>query len=298
MAGISRVAVVLGTSVYSHIQVSKIPLSFSIGISAAIGYLLQKPFLSPSLLGCIIGTFLLAAGSAVWNNLQDRNFDRYFSRTCHRPLVTSKIDGKTAFIQGGLLVLTGFWILVLFSPDFRAAFAGLLAVGLYNGLYTGLKQKTLFALIPGASCGMMPPYIGWVAAGGETVSLKIILFMVLIGIWQIPHFNLSVLDHRREYLASRQFNSLASVFSVEQLRRITLIWVASFCLLMLSLPLAGLAVVFDHSRVLLIINAGFLMITFLKHLTGKPRARYRLLFVCLNLSLAAVMLTIAADLLI
>jgi protoheme IX farnesyltransferase len=69
-------------------------------------------------------------------------------------------------------------------------------------VYTPLKYRTIWAIIPGALCGAIPPYIGWLAAGGEPVSALIGAAAMLLALWQIPHFLLIMLKHKADYRSS------------------------------------------------------------------------------------------------
>jgi protoheme IX farnesyltransferase len=66
-------------------------------------------------------------------------------------------------------------------------------------VYTFLKRKTGFAVIPGSLTGALPPLIGWVAAGGGVTEPLIIYISVFVFIWQIPHFWLRILIYGKEY---------------------------------------------------------------------------------------------------
>lgn len=68
---------------------------------------------------------------------------------------------------------------------------GVFALFCYNGLYTPLKKKTLFAVWPGVICGMLAPAIGWTAvpqALGHGTRIQLFGVMLVMGIWQVPHF--------------------------------------------------------------------------------------------------------------
>jgi protoheme IX farnesyltransferase len=66
-------------------------------------------------------------------------------------------------------------------------------------VYTLLKRKTPFAIIPGSLVGAIPPAVGWVAAGGYLFDPQIIIISFFFFIWQIPHFWLLLLIFDKDY---------------------------------------------------------------------------------------------------
>ena len=63
----------------------------------------------------------------------------------------------------------------------------------YNGIYTPLKRKTAFAVVPGSVIGAIPPMVGYVAAGGSALDPQILAFAFFMFMWQIPHFWLLIM---------------------------------------------------------------------------------------------------------
>jgi len=63
----------------------------------------------------------------------------------------------------------------------------ILIVLLYNGVYTPLKDRTAWAILPGAVSGALPPILGSVC-GGSTLFLPQSWFLCLVlFLWQFPH---------------------------------------------------------------------------------------------------------------
>jgi protoheme IX farnesyltransferase len=114
---------------------------------------------------------------------------------------------------------------------------GIVVIGWYNGLYTLLKKRTALAFLPGAVVGMIPPAIGWTAAGGSLLDPRLAVISLLFFLWQIPHVWLLLLQYGAEY-EQAGLPSLARWLSREQIARLAFTWITAIAAASLSLPLA------------------------------------------------------------
>jgi protoheme IX farnesyltransferase len=112
---------------------------------------------------------------------------------------------------------------------------GLLALIWYNVIYTPLKKRTAFAVVPGAIIGSIPPLVGWVAAGGGLADPRAMFMAFFFFIWQVPHFWLLMLKYGEEYTRAG-FPSITSVYSSRQIKNITFIWIVATAVSALMLP--------------------------------------------------------------
>lgn len=222
------------TGLYAGLM--KIPLSLMISLSATFGFIMHKNILDRSLLLTAAAVLSLACGGACLNNYQDRHIDRLFSRTRHRALPSGKLRPVRALILSTVLILSGITTLYHIHYNFRLPLLGIGAIILYNGIYTRLKTRTSLAIIPGALCGMMPPLMGWAAAGGELFALKIVSIMALFGLWQLPHFWLILLNYGSEYNPS-VMPTILQWFTRFQLEKIVFIWIVNFAAMLLFVPI-------------------------------------------------------------
>jgi protoheme IX farnesyltransferase len=78
---------------------------------------------------------------------------------------------------------------------------GLLALVLYVGVYTPMKQHSHWATWVGAVPGAMPALMGWTAATGRIDLPGLAVFGVLF-FWQIPHFHAIAVVRQRDYAAA------------------------------------------------------------------------------------------------
>jgi protoheme IX farnesyltransferase len=262
--------------------------------SAFTAYVARKPALELSGLGIVFWLFLLCLGAATLNNYQDRDIDRLLSRTRRRALAAGEIGSRAALIQAAVLILAGTLGLGFTSDTVVLPITGLAAVCLYNFAYTPLKRRTSLAIIPGAVCGALPVLMGWMAAGGGLASPQLWILVVVLGVWQLPHFWLVVLENQRDYRGSGIPNMLR-VLSVDQLRRLVFLWATAFVVLTLLFPLYRVTqsavaawVLFANALILASVFAFFLV-------RLDDGASYRGLFRFLNLSLAVVMGVVMLD---
>jgi protoheme IX farnesyltransferase len=149
------------------------------------------------LLNTLLGTLLVASGTATLNQWMERVWDGQMRRTASRPLPSGRLTGREAFVFGILLsVAGGLYLLVAVN-----ALSALLAVSTllsYLLVYTPLKRKTPLCTLLGAFPGAMPTLIGWAGASGNITRQAWFLFAILF-LWQFPHFLAIALMYRDDY---------------------------------------------------------------------------------------------------
>jgi protoheme IX farnesyltransferase len=237
-----------------------------------------------------IGVLLLAAGSGALNNYQDRFFDALSGRTRARPLPAGRFPPTAVPVLALVLAAAGSAVLFFAGRGPAAPLAGLAAMALYNGAYTPLKKKSLFALIPGILSGSLPPLVGWLA-GGACCRPRAIYLVALFAVWQLPHLGLLSLAAAPENGPAPSF---LDIFSQPQLRRLTAAWVAGFSLLTLYLKFFGL-INGGPASFFAAANALILPAVFTPALLGRGSAAPRKLSGCFSASFLLLVLAAAAD---
>lgn len=207
-------------------------------LTTAFGYIAASSQIDIGIIPVLIGVLLLAFGSAALNHYQEKDFDSKMNRTNKRPIPSGRISPVNVLIVSTGLVIIGSVILIVFT-DFLVLSLGLLNLVWYNFIYTLLKRKTPFAIIPGSFVGAIPPVIGWVAAGGSMSDPQMIIIAFFFFIWQIPHFWLLLLVMDDDYKRAG-FPTLSMLFNKAQLSRITFIWIISTVVTGLMIPLFGI----------------------------------------------------------
>src|SRR5215475_13389921 len=145
----------------------------------------------------VLGTMLIAAGTAALNHYIERESDRFMRRTASRPLPSGQLQPKEALVFGVALAVAGaadLWV----SGGRLASALGAITCLSYLLAYTPLKKRTVWATFVGAFPGAIPPMIGWVAATGSLDRGAWLLFGILF-LWQFPHFYAISWMYREDY---------------------------------------------------------------------------------------------------
>lgn len=277
-------------------ELGKIRITVAVSLSTTLGYIMYRERLDGEFVMPVLGLWLLSMGSAALNHYQERELDARMERTRSRPIPSGRISAQ------GVLLIAFLWsaigaALLYFSSGILAMQLGLLALIWYNAIYTPLKQKTPFAVVPGSAIGAFPPMVGWVAAGGSLTHPKILMTAFFFFIWQIPHFWLLLQRYSDQY-EKAGFPTLGKIYSDLQIRRITFVWTFAAALSALMIP------AFGGTRYLLtgfVLLAGAVALVAqsgkqLKALANENTLRRSFLFI--NFFLLFVMLVLGTDALI
>ncbi len=272
------------------VEIAKVPLCLLVGLSAFFGNIFAAGRVEAHAYFTLASVFLLACGGASLNSWQERYADSLMARTSKRPLVLGSVSTAHGLLQSVLLLTAGLAGLFLLTGS-RAFLAGLTGIVCYNFVYTPLKATTLWAILPGALCGAIPPCIGWFAAGGEAFSSGLFLLMALLFFWQIPHFLLILLRYRHDYAVGFAPN-LLNRLSERHLQRIFLPWITALATTMITFTVlpteTGAAI-----RICIVANAALLLAVFGQQLLLKTSPDYKILFHLMNVSLLLFMLAAA-----
>lgn len=219
-------------------EITKFKITVLVSFTTALGYILAADSITGSMLYSIIGIFLLACSASALNHYQERNTDAMMDRTKERPIPSGRISG-TSVLAISLIILFAGSMVLLFKTNLLTLCIGLLTFVWYNGIYTPLKKKSSLAIIPGSLVGALPPVAGWVAAGGNPFDARILMIALYFFVWQIPHFWLLLMIYGSDY-EKGGFPTLTNIFSKEQLKRITFMWIVTTVMLAVLIPLFGI----------------------------------------------------------
>ncbi len=191
-----------------YVELTKPRITWLILMSTAIGYFFGLPravswwdFLANvhwlSLVHTIVGTGLIASGTAALNQWYERDADRCMHRTAHRPLPAGRLSARQALAFGVALAVLGFVELWL-GVNLLSGLIGAFTLATYLFLYTPLKPRTWWSTTVGAIPGAMPPVIGYAAAAG-TLSHEAWVLGAILFLWQFPHFYSIAWMYRDDY---------------------------------------------------------------------------------------------------
>ncbi len=219
------------------LELSKVKITFAVSLTTITGYVLASGRFDAGLILPTLGIFLLACGSSALNHYQERDRDAQMERTRNRPIPSGRISANGALITA--LILSGAGsLLIYYGSGMVALQLALLALIWYNFIYTPLKKKTAFAVVPGSVIGALPPLVGWVAGGGSLADPRALIIAFFFFIWQVPHFWLLLLKYGKEY-EKAGYPSLTSIYSGKQIRYTTFIWTMATGVTALMLPAFG-----------------------------------------------------------
>ena len=186
-----------------YIELTKPRITWLILMSTGIGYFFGLPSHAWReinwllLLHTILGTGLIASGTAALNQWYERAADLKMHRTSGRPLPSGRLLAGRALAFGIVLSVAGFMELWL-GVNLLSGLIGAFTLASYLFLYTPMKQRTWWSTTVGAVPGAMPPMIGYAAAAGCITRESWVLFAILF-LWQFPHFYSIAWMYKEDY---------------------------------------------------------------------------------------------------
>jgi protoheme IX farnesyltransferase len=185
--------------VQDYIDLTKPRITWLILMSTVVGYYFghKGQWSLWVLLNTMVGTALVASGTAALNQWYEREADRHMRRTQMRPLPSGRLSAGQALWFGIALALIGGLELGL-RVNWLASGLCISTLLLYLFLYTPLKQKTWWSTTVGAFPGAMPPLIGYAAAANRLTPEAWVLYAILF-LWQFPHFYAIAWMYRDDY---------------------------------------------------------------------------------------------------
>jgi protoheme IX farnesyltransferase len=182
-----------------YLDLTKPRITWLILMSTGIGYYfgLDGAVNWWALAHTMLGTGLLASGTAALNQWYERAADARMARTRARPLPTGMVTPGQALAFGVGLAIAGFFELWL-GVNLLSALLGAFTLITYLFVYTPLKIRSPHSTTIGAIPGAMPPLIGYAASAGTLTAEAWALFAILF-LWQFPHFYAIAWMYRDDY---------------------------------------------------------------------------------------------------
>ena len=182
-----------------YYALTKPEVNLLILMTTSAGYYLGShgPLRIFGLINTLVGTLLVASGTATLNQWMERFYDGQMRRTATRPLPSGRISGREAF-QFGLLLSVGGGVYLAATVNLLASLLAVSTLLSYLLVYTPLKRKTPLCTLLGAIPGAMPTLIGWAGGAGGIDRQAWLLFAILF-LWQFPHFLAIALMYRDDY---------------------------------------------------------------------------------------------------
>jgi protoheme IX farnesyltransferase len=182
-----------------YYALTKPEVNLLILMTTSAGYYLASRghFRASGLANTLVGTVLVASGTATLNQWMERVWDGRMRRTASRPLPSGRLNAKEALLFGMLLSLAGGLYLAVAVNGLSALLATATLLS-YLLVYTPLKRKTPLCTFLGAFPGATPTLIGWAGASAHIDRQAWFLFAIVF-LWQFPHFLAIALMYRDDY---------------------------------------------------------------------------------------------------
>jgi protoheme IX farnesyltransferase len=195
----SRAPKSAGALAKCYAQLGKARLTSLVVASSSCGFLLAgAPVDAKGLAAVTVGVALQSFAANSFNQVYEVHTDALMNRTRARPLPAGRISRVHACAFGAANAVCGTALLAAFCNPVSAGL-GAANILLYAGVYTPLKQQSVYNTHVGAMVGALPPLIGYAAATG-TVSIEAGLLGAGLFFWQFPHFYALAYMYKHDYL--------------------------------------------------------------------------------------------------
>jgi len=189
----------LSSKLRDYCTLTKPDVNLLILMTTSAGYYLGSygSFRFAGLIDTLIGTLLVASGTATLNQWMERVWDKQMRRTANRPIPSGRMRSLHALLFGVALSVGG-GVYLLLTVNRLSAFLAISTLLSYLLVYTPLKRVTPLCTLLGAIPGAMPTLIGWAGSAGRIDRQAWFLFAILF-LWQFPHFLAIALMYKDDY---------------------------------------------------------------------------------------------------
>jgi len=253
-----------------YCTMTKPEVNLLILMTTSAGYYLASrgPFQIAGLINTLVGTLLVASGTATLNQWMERVWDGQMRRTASRPLPSGRMNAREAFLFGILLSLAGGLYLAATVSELAACLA-IFTLLSYLLIYTPLKRKTPLCTLLGAFPGAMPVLIGWAGASASIGRHAWFLFAIIF-LWQFPHFLAIALMYREDY--ARAGYKMLPQFDLDS--RFTRAEIVGFTVILVITTMLPLV---DHGGPIYLSGTFLAGVFFLYHVTKLARSTSKVL---------------------
>lgn len=203
-------------------ELTKFRLSAAVTLSAVFAFVLGGGEDGQRLGLSTLAVLLLALGVSALNQYQEHENDARMARTKHRPIPSGRINPSAALALAAALIAAAM-LLIFGTLGYTGLLLFLFVPLWYNGVYTTLKRHTAFAVVPGGLLGVIPPAIGWLAAGRSLSDPEFLALGLLFFVWQVPHFWLLAAKYDADYRAAG-FPTAVEAFGPAGFQRVLFVW--------------------------------------------------------------------------
>ncbi len=214
-------------------------------------------------------------------------------RTQNRPIPSGRMSVLEANIWGSLFLIAGATLLLIYTNP-ACVILGLFNALWYNLVYTPLKRISTMALFAGTITGIIPFFIGTIAATNQPPIHSHYFIAMYMFLWQIPHFLLLLCKYGFEY-EKAGLASITKSTSVEKVLIISYTWMIASCITSLFIPIFGIS---HHALTGIIITAIAIAVAlFILYslFINKKIQDYKTAFIITNLMQSGFMVALILD---
>jgi protoheme IX farnesyltransferase len=204
----------------------------------------------------ILSLFLSASGSAILNNIFDKETDVMMERLTRRVEALKVVGEKEALIISLFFIAVSLLISFLFLNYVNGGLI-IAAILSYTFLYTlYLKRFSPYGTIPGGIPGALPVLIGYSAVNRIIGIDGVILFLIMM-LWQPPHFWALAQKYKEDYrragipvmpviMGTKYTNILMLIYSLSLLPLSLSLWFFGYCSVYYAIVAIILGVYFEY----------------------------------------------------
>jgi protoheme IX farnesyltransferase len=227
--------------VVSTILLSKPGIILSVAFTGFAGMVLANRGLTPLRLTveALLALLLSAAGSAILNNVLDKQLDVLMSRLSKRVDALEVVGERTAVVVSLVFIAVSL-IISFYYLNFVNAVLIIAAILSYTLLYTlYLKRSSPYGTILGGIPGALPILVGYSAVNPQIGIDGLILFVFMM-LWQPPHFWALAQKYKLDYkkagvpvmpvaMGTKFTNVMILLYSVALLPLSLSLWFLNYC---------------------------------------------------------------------
>jgi protoheme IX farnesyltransferase len=227
--------------VVSTILLSKPGIILSVAFTGFAGMVLANRGIPPLglTLMAVLSLLLSAAGSAILNNVLDKQIDTLMSRLSKRVDALEVVGEKTATLISLVFIAISLFISFYYLNAVNGALI-IAAILSYTLLYTlYLKRSSPYGTILGGLPGALPVLVGYTAVNPH-IGVDGIILVVFMMLWQPPHFWALAQKYKLDYkkagvpvmpvaLGSKFTNVMILLYSISLLPLSLSLWILHYC---------------------------------------------------------------------
>ncbi|HIC76760.1 MAG TPA: protoheme IX farnesyltransferase [Candidatus Dadabacteria bacterium] len=276
------------------ISLAKPNIILSVGLTGFTGMVLAAGSLpDPKLiLSALVSLVFSAAGSAMINNIIEREKDELMDRLVKRVQALKLVGIKSLSFFAALLITFSLGI-SLFFINYLNFFLILLAILSYTIYYTlFLKKSSPFGTVLGGIPGALPVLIGYSAINPEISFhyIDVLILFLFMMIWQPPHF-WSLSQHFADDYKKAEFPIMPIIYGQKYTNYLIAIYSLALLPISLYFWIVGIASSF-YAFIAILMGVCFLWLVFVSF---KNRNHYKNVFLFSILYMLIINLSLSLD---